>query len=400
MNTHARFASCRRLLAACCLGLVTGPLVAYGQADVALQKSVDVAVPDPGQPVQFTVRASNLGSRDATAVLVRDQLPPGLVAPEGTGVFVSAGDYDAATGAWSISQLAAGGEATLVMPAVVAMASPPACLVNVAENATQDDADDSNDRATAAVKQDAAVRCVDLAVAFQAIAMVPPVCSASRYFDFFVEVANRGPDAARDVIVDLAQSPQFAPGLRFVGSQCSGTRCRFDSIDAGSTRPLLVQSSTFTNTQSRKLRFTLAASTVDIDYATADNQASVEYVLTPFLPCDDVDDFDDAYAVTGACFIATAAYGSPAERHVVTLRQFRDRVLRRSAAGRAFIDWYYQHSPPVARYIAGRPWARAAARALLAPVVAVVVAPWRTLAAVLLLILVALAWRRRSRVGS
>jgi len=400
MIMGSRFASCHHLLAAFCLGLATAPLVAYGQADVALQKSVDVAVPDPGQPVQFTVRASNVGSRDATSILVRDQLPPGLVVPAGAGVFVSAGDYDAASGVWSISQLAAGGEATLVMPAVVAMASPPACLVNVAENATQGDAVAGNDRASAAVKQDATVHCVDLAVDFQAIAMVPPVCSTSRYFDFFIEVANHGPDAARDVIVDLAQSPQFAPGLRFAGSHCSGTRCRFDSIDAGSSRLLLVQSYSFSNTQTRTLSFTLAASTVDFDYATADNQAAVDYVLTPFLDCGGYYDFDDPYGVTTTCFIATAAYGSSSERHVAALREFRDRVLRRSAAGRVFIAWYYDHSPPIARYIGERPWARAATRALLAPVVAAVVAPWRTLAVALLLILAALAWRSRPVVAS
>jgi len=400
MIMGSRFASCHHLLAAFCLGLATAPLVAYGQADVALQKSVDVAVPDPGQPVQFTVRASNVGSRDATSILVRDQLPPGLVVPAGAGVFVSAGDYDTAAGVWSISQLAAGREATLVMPAVVAMASPPACLVNVAENATQDDADDGNDRASAAVKQDAAVRCVDLAADFQAIAMVPLVCSTSRHFDFFVEVANRGPDVARDVIVDLAQSPQFAPGLRFVGSHCSGARCLFDSIDAGATKLLLVQSYSFSNTQTRKMSFTLAASTLDVDYATADNQAAVDYVLAPFLDCGDYDDFDDAYGVTTTCFIATAAYGSPSERHVLALREFRDDVLRRSAAGRAFIAWYYEHSPPVARYIGERPWARAATRALLAPVGVVVAAPWKTLAVMLLTILVALAWRRRTSVAN
>ena len=395
MKTNASCSPRHHLPVACCLGLALLPGVSSSQADIALQKSVDVAVAGPGQPVQFTVRASSVGSRDATSVLVRDQLPPGLVIPAGAGVYVSAGDYDPVAGAWSISQLAAGREATLVMPAVVAMAAPPACLVNVAENATQDDADASNDYATAAVKQDAAVHCADVGVTFQAIAMVPPVCSTSRNFDFSVQVANRGPDAARDVIVDLAQSPQLAPGLRFVGSECSGTRCRFDSIDAGSTRLLRVASSTFQNPQSRQLRFTLAASTIDVDYATADNQQSVDYVLTPFLPCDG--DINAPTGVTATCFIATAAYGSPFERHVAALREFRDRVLRRNAAGRAFIRWYYQHSPPIARYIGERPWARAITRALLAPVVAAIVAPWRTMGLALLLILAAWAWRRRVR---
>jgi uncharacterized repeat protein (TIGR01451 family) len=395
MTMDVRRASRRCLAIVLCLGPVAAPLVAWAQADVALEKSVDVTVPGPGQPVQFTVRAVNVGSREAPGVLVHDPLPPGLVAPAGTGVYVSAGDYDAATGHWSIAQLAVGGEATLVMPAVVAMASPPACLVNVAENLTPDDASADNDRAAAAVKLDAAARCADLVASFQAIAMVPPVCSTSRYFDFFVEVANRGPDEARDVIVDLTQIPAVVPGLRLVGGQCSGTRCRFDSIAPGSKKLLRVQSDSFANPQSRSLRFAIAASTTDVDYAAGDNQAYVDYVLTPFVSCDDIG-VGDAYAMSG-CFIATAAYGSADESHVAALREFRDRILRRSAAGRTFIDWYYAHSPPVARYISARPWARAVVRAMLAPAVVAIIAPWRTLCALLSLVLATWAWRRRGR---
>lgn len=52
------------------------------------------------------------------------------------------------------------------------------------------------------------------------------------------------------------------------------------------------------------------------------------------------------------CFIATAAEGSKDHEHVVELRAFRDRVLRRHAAGRLFIRTYYATSPPVARWIA------------------------------------------------
>ncbi|HEX9207023.1 MAG TPA: DUF11 domain-containing protein [Steroidobacteraceae bacterium] len=395
MNVDARAVCCRHRRVGLIAALLAIPAVAFAQVDVALQKTLDVAVPAAGQVVQFTVRARNLGNRDALNVVVNDALPPGLAIPPGTAVYVSAGDYSPATGAWSMSQLAAGTAATLVMPAVVSMTSPPACLVNVAQNVTPDDANAGNDRATAAVKQDAATHCSDLAVEFEAIAMTPPVCSVSRSFDFFVKVSNLGPDDATDVLVDLAQVPQLAPGLRFVDSHCSGTRCRFDSIPAGATQRLEVQSYAFTNTQSQKVRFTLAASTSDVDYATADNQQFVDYVVTPFVSCDGLD--DSAYVISGGCFIATAAYGSPLEPHVAALREFRDRHLRHTAAGRAFIRWYYEHSPRVAHYIGGHAWARAVTRTLLAPVVAAIVAPWRTLGALVLLGLAARTWRRRVR---
>lgn len=55
------------------------------------------------------------------------------------------------------------------------------------------------------------------------------------------------------------------------------------------------------------------------------------------------------------CFIATAAYGSGDAWQVEYLRSFRDRVLRKHAAGRFFIRQYYAYSPAAAEFISGRP---------------------------------------------
>jgi hypothetical protein len=69
------------------------------------------------------------------------------------------------------------------------------------------------------------------------------------------------------------------------------------------------------------------------------------------------------------CFIATAAWGSWMDPHVATLRNFRDDVLMRHAAGRAFAAFYYRYSPPLARLIGRHELLRAATRAALAPLV-------------------------------
>jgi hypothetical protein len=73
----------------------------------------------------------------------------------------------------------------------------------------------------------------------------------------------------------------------------------------------------------------------------------------------------------GGCFIATAAFGSYQEEHVRILRQFRDTFLLTNMPGKAFVEWYYRHSPKYAVIIAGRPALRAIARTALLPAYAV-----------------------------
>ncbi|MEW6026445.1 MAG: CFI-box-CTERM domain-containing protein [Planctomycetota bacterium] len=69
------------------------------------------------------------------------------------------------------------------------------------------------------------------------------------------------------------------------------------------------------------------------------------------------------------CFIATAAYGSPMADDVQALRAFRDRRLMTNWPGRAFVRAYYTMSPPIAKFIAKRPYLRYITRQMLRPVV-------------------------------
>src|SRR4030042_401903 len=51
------------------------------------------------------------------------------------------------------------------------------------------------------------------------------------------------------------------------------------------------------------------------------------------------------------CFIATAAYGTPTAVEIDELRRFRDEYLRESSLGNEFIKFYYENSPPIAKFI-------------------------------------------------
>ncbi|MDB9822916.1 hypothetical protein OAC89_04370 [Deltaproteobacteria bacterium] len=69
------------------------------------------------------------------------------------------------------------------------------------------------------------------------------------------------------------------------------------------------------------------------------------------------------------CFIATAAYGSLMEPHVMVLREFRDAFLLTNSFGKAFVETYYEHSPPLADFIAKHDVLRTAVRWSLLPLV-------------------------------
>jgi hypothetical protein len=71
----------------------------------------------------------------------------------------------------------------------------------------------------------------------------------------------------------------------------------------------------------------------------------------------------------GGCFIATAAFGSYLDPHVIVLRHFRDDVLLQSEFGTSFVKFYYKHSPPIADFIARHDALRTIIRFALTPVI-------------------------------
>lgn len=68
------------------------------------------------------------------------------------------------------------------------------------------------------------------------------------------------------------------------------------------------------------------------------------------------------------CFIATAAYGTPYDKHVQVLRLFRDMYLMKNSIGQKFVETYYKLSPQIANIIRESETLKWITRILLTPV--------------------------------
>jgi uncharacterized repeat protein (TIGR01451 family) len=356
------------------------PAMSSAAPDLAIEKTVDNPNPIGGEPVEFTVRVTNVGDEPATFVLVHDELPPELAIPDGMAAFVSVGDYDFPTGDWTVGALNPAETAVMTMPAAVITDNPPACIVNEATTALAEDMNPDNDMAIAAIRQAGTERCVGLDLSFAISAsdytISNPVCNSEDQYTGHVKVTNHGPDAARNVAVFIGQTPELGPNLRFEDVDCDNAPdsvCNISVIDAGETITIDVISDMYQSYSSESVTLSVSVTTTDPDYDVSNNSFSVTATVGGFSYCytggsnlyDPPAPWIDS--IGPGCFIATAAFGSSLDPHVESLRQFRDRYLATNRAGRAFVRFYYRYSPPIADYIAPRPWLRTFTRVLLAP---------------------------------
>ena len=89
----------------------------------------------------------------------------------------------------------------------------------------------------------------------------------------------------------------------------------------------------------------------------------------------------------GGCFIATAAYGNIMHPYVKVLREFRDRHLLTNSFGKAFVNFYYKYSPPIAGFIKNRTYLQFITRIFLMPLILFVVYPYSSTVILITLII-------------
>ena len=106
-------------------------------ADLITVKSVDNTTPAEGETITYSISVSNNGTSDATGVSLVDILPNGL-AYSGDN---SSGQYNSATGVWTIGALANGATTSLLIQAVVESGTAGSTIVNTTTAAIADQAD-------------------------------------------------------------------------------------------------------------------------------------------------------------------------------------------------------------------------------------------------------------------
>ncbi len=118
--------------------------------DLSMAKTVDRATPSEGDTLVYTVTLSNVGTGQATGVVVSDLLPGGLAIVSSSP---AQGSYNPTTGAWTVGTLAAGSSRTLTLTARTLSGTGGTTIVNTAAVASLDQTDPipGNNSASAAV---------------------------------------------------------------------------------------------------------------------------------------------------------------------------------------------------------------------------------------------------------
>jgi uncharacterized repeat protein (TIGR01451 family) len=168
-------------------------LIAIGEADLGLMKSVNVSVVGEGDPIVYTITIENYGPDNAPLVTVDDVLPSEL-----TYVSHSGGTYDDAAGIWDVGTLNVTSTATLTINAIVNGNTAGRAITNIAtvRSPMLEPGAATNSNVDSAIIQ---VHGADLALTKSTTATAP--IAEGDPIPFVITLTNNGPDDATGITV-------------------------------------------------------------------------------------------------------------------------------------------------------------------------------------------------------
>jgi uncharacterized repeat protein (TIGR01451 family) len=177
-----------------------------GGTDLSLTKTVDNAIPDPGDTITYTITVTNDSPDAATGIQVTDVLPGGISYVSDTP---SRGTYTHATGIWDVGSIAGGASETLRITVTVDAGTGGTTITNTAEVSAVDQGDpDStpNNSIPAEDDQDSVDINITASGADLRLTMTVDNDSPNQGDDitYTIIVTNDGPDDASGISVNIS----------------------------------------------------------------------------------------------------------------------------------------------------------------------------------------------------
>lgn len=251
-------------------------------ADLSLTQTSNLASPNVGQNVVYTVTVDNDGPNSASNLVVQDLLPEGLTFVNANA---SQGVYDSVTGRWSVGSVAPGATPSLQLEATV---ESPGSKTNTAEIIAVDQHDLDSQPGNGNPGEDDQVSLVitppvsDLSIQNQIDVNRPRVGDTVQYT---VTVANAGPNDATGVSVldQLPSAISFSQASTAVGAYDSNSGVwSLGQIAAGQSAVLTISGTLIAATSATNQAEVFTADQYDPDSTAGngipseDDQASVQ----------------------------------------------------------------------------------------------------------------------------